>query len=59
MNHTTTSGRHVGAKARVGAEESFEDKLNSFVVGLRVQQGEGARAENEIAARHEELGYGV
>ena len=59
MNCALTSGRHVGAKAREGADEPFKDKTRLCAAGLRVQQAEGEKAENDIAARLKELGYGV
>ena len=47
MNCVFTSGRHVGAKARKGADEPFKDKMKPFVAELSLLH---AKAEKLIAA---------
>ena len=57
MNHTLTSGRYVGAKARKGADEPFKDKMKPFVAELRLQHAEAEKLNAAIPASLKVFAY--
>jgi type I restriction enzyme M protein len=56
--HVLTPGRYVGAEAREGDGEPFEEKMQRLTATLREQQAEAAKLDAAIAANLGELGYG-
>jgi type I restriction enzyme M protein len=56
--HVLTPGRYVGAEAREGDEEPFEEKMKRLTTTLRREQQEAGKLDAAIAANLKELGYG-